>query len=300
MTVSILVVDDDNRCAKRSLVRLLLFFAIAMASWLAAQKVQAGGLIEFPNLEQGSPAQLPAYLARPDQGLPAYLGGRAASAPYPAVVVLHGCSGFSSYNTNFADQIASWGYVVLAIDSLSPRGIASRCSRPGAGPLLEQAPDAYAALCYLSRLDFVDPERAAVLGGSMGGFSALRVVGHELVTQHSERQFRAAIAYYPLCRAPQTVKAPTLILIGELDDTTPAQDCQAMVENSRPEGAPISLTVYPGTYHAFDVAQLDPGIQTLGHRYEYNRSAATDAETKVRAFLVENLAKPDSARPATR
>jgi len=29
-------------------------------------------------------------------------------------------------------------------------------------------------------------------------------------------------------------------------------------------------------------------------------SAATDAETKVRAFLVENLAKPDSARPATR
>jgi len=131
VTVSILVVDDDNRCAKRSLVRLLLFFAIAMASWLAAQKVQAGGLIEFPNLEQGSPAQLPAYLARPDQGLPAYLGGRAASAPYPAVVVLHGCSGFSSYNTNFADQIASWGYVVLAIDSLSPRGIASRCSRPG-------------------------------------------------------------------------------------------------------------------------------------------------------------------------
>ena len=188
MTVRILVVDDDNRCAKRSLVRLLLFFAIAMASWLAAQKVQAGGLIEFPNLEQGSPAQLPAYLARPDQGLPAYLGGRAASAPYPAVVVLHGCSGFSSYNTNFADQIASWGYVVLAIDSLSPRGIASRCSRPGAGPLLEQA------LRYLSRLDFVDPERVAVLGGSMGGFSALRVVRHELVTQHSERQFRAAIA----------------------------------------------------------------------------------------------------------
>jgi dienelactone hydrolase len=281
-------------------VRWLLFFAIAMASWLAAEEVQAGGLIEFPNLEQESPAQLLGYLARPDQGLPAYLGGRAAAAPYPAVVVLHGCSGFSGYNTNFADQIASWGYVVLAIDSLNPRGIVSRCSRPGAGPLLEQALDAYAALRYLSRLDFVDPERVAVLGGSMGGFSALRVVGHELVTQHSEHQFRAAIAYYPLCRTPQMVKAPTLIVIGELDDTTPAEDCQAMVENSRPHGAPISLTVYPGAHHAFDVAQLDPGIQTLGHRYEYNRSAAKDAETKVRAFLVEHLAAPDSAKPTTR
>jgi dienelactone hydrolase len=96
------------------------------------------------------------------------------------------------------------------------------------------------------------------------------------------------------------VKAPTLIVIGELDDTTPAEDCQAMVENSRPQGTPISLTVYPGAHHAFDVAQLDPGIQTLGHRYEYNRSAAKDAETKVRAFLVEHLAAPDSAKPTTR
>lgn len=282
-------------------VRRLLYFAIAMASWLVAEKLQAGGLIEFPNLEQESPAQLLGYLARPDQGLPAYLGGRAnGAAPYPAVVVLHGCSGFSSYNTNFADQIASWGYVVLAVDSLNPRGIASRCSRPGPGPLLEQAFDAYAALRYLSRLDFVDPERVAVLGGSMGGFSALQVVGRDFAMQHSEHQFRAAIAYYPVCRVPQIVTAPTLILIGELDDTTPPQNCQAMVDNSRRAGAAINMTVYPGAYHAFDVAQLDPGIQTLGHRYEYNRSAAKDGETKVRAFLAENLAKPESAKPTTR
>jgi dienelactone hydrolase len=282
-------------------VRRLLFFTIAIACWLVAEKVQAGGLIEFPNLEQGSPSQLFGYLARADQGLPAYLGGRATGAgPYPAVVVLHGCSGFSSYNTNLADQIASWGYVVLAIDSLSPRGIASRCGRPGAGPLLEQAQDAYAALLYLSRLDFVDPERVAVLGGSMGGFSALQVVGHEFVTQHSERQFRAAIAYYPLCRAPQVMNAPILILIGELDDTTPAENCRAMVANSPQGGAPISITVYPGAHHAFDVAQLDPGIQTLGRHYEYNPSAAKDAETKVRAFLVEHLPKPDEAKPTTR
>jgi dienelactone hydrolase len=279
----------------------LLVFVNAIASWLSAEKVQAGGLIEFPNLEQGRPAQLLGYLARPDQGLPAYLGGGAIGAgPYPAVVVLHGCSGFSSYNTNFADQIASWGYVVLAIDSFSPRGIASRCSRPGPGPLLEQALDAYAALRYLSRLDFVDPTRVAVLGGSMGGFSVLQVVDQDFATQHADGRFRAGIAYYPICRLPPVVTVPTLILIGELDDTTPAANCEAMVENSRPGGAPISLTVYPGAYHAFDVAQLDPGIRTLGHRYEYNRSAATDAETKVRAFLVEHLARPDTAKPSTR
>jgi len=34
--------------------------------------------------------------------------------------------------------------------------------------------------------------------------------------------------------------------------------------------------------------------------YEYNQSAAKDAETRVRAFLAEHLAKPTSAKPTTR
>ena len=118
--------------------------------------------------------------------------------------------------------------------------------------------------------------------------------------QHSDRRFRAAIAYYPICGIPPVIAAPTLILIGEVDDTTPAENCQAMVENLRPGGAPISLTVYPGAYHAFNVARLEPGIRTLGHRYEYNRSAAKDAETKVRAFLAEHLTKATPAKPTTR
>src|SRR5713226_3182955 len=65
-----------------------------------------------------------------------------------------------------ADRLSSWGYVTLAIDSLGPRvsGIANRCGKG----LPEQAFDAYAALHYLSQLDFVDPARVAVFGQSMG------------------------------------------------------------------------------------------------------------------------------------
>ncbi|HEV2335040.1 MAG TPA: dienelactone hydrolase family protein [Stellaceae bacterium] len=274
--------------------RLLSLFLIAIAFWVGAQTAQAGGVIEFPNQEQSQPAQLLGYLARPDLGLPAYLGGDATGAgPYPAVVVLHGCSGFSSHDAVIADQIASWGYVVLAVDSLTPRSIDSRC---GGRNLADQALDAYAALHYLSRLAFVDPKRVAVLGGSMGGSSVLQVVDHDFAAQHSDRGFRAAIAYYPLCGAPSVMAAPTLILIGELDDTTRAALCQAMVENLPNGGAPVSLTVYPGAYHAFNVARLDPGIRTLGHRYEYNRSAAKDSETKVRAFLARYLAMPTSGK----
>jgi hypothetical protein len=46
---------------------------------------QAGSLIEFANVsDQATPARLLCYLARPD-----------GVAPFPAIVVLHGCMGFS-------------------------------------------------------------------------------------------------------------------------------------------------------------------------------------------------------------
>jgi dienelactone hydrolase len=74
-------------------------------------------------------------------------------------------------------------------------------------------------LRYLSQLDFVDPTGVAVLGESMGGWSVLHVVDRDLAARHSGQQFRAAIAYYPLCDIPSpTMAAPTLILIGEADD----------------------------------------------------------------------------------
>ncbi|MGA8756461.1 MAG: dienelactone hydrolase family protein [Stellaceae bacterium] len=50
-------------------------------------------------------------------------------------------------------------------------------------------------------------------------------------------------------------RAPSADL--EADETTWAENCQAMVEHSRTEGAQISLTVYPGAYHAFNVARFD-------------------------------------------
>jgi hypothetical protein len=81
-----------------------------------------------------------------DTGLSLILGsGSADSARHPAVVVLHGCSGFSSHSATIADRLGSWGYVALTVGSFGPRGIASACGRG----LAAQAFDAYAALHYL-------------------------------------------------------------------------------------------------------------------------------------------------------
>ena len=228
------------------------------------------------------------YLTRPDAGLSALLGSHSNRAgPYPAVVVLHGCAGISSHSAKIADQLGAWGYVALTVDSLGPRGIAGHC---GGGLFLDQAFDAYAALRYLSQLDFVDPARVAVLGQSMGGWSALYDVDHDFAAQYFNERFRAAIAYYPGCGIPAAMMtAATLVLIGEADDWTPAERCREMVAHARPDGATIALSVYPGAYHAFDVAELKPGVRFLGHWLEYNEPAARDAEQKLRAFLAANL-----------
>jgi dienelactone hydrolase len=73
-----------------------------------------------------------------------------------------------------------------------------------------------------------------------------------------------------------------------------------MVAHSRPDGAKIDLTVYPGAYHAFDVVELKPGIRSLGRWLEYNQGAAEDAEEKTRTFLAANLGGASGDEPQKR
>jgi dienelactone hydrolase len=89
---------------------------------------------------------------------------------------------------------------------------------------------------------------------------------------------------------------PTLILIGERDDWTPAQECRNMangrddwgISRAKIEGAPIRLIVYPDAHHAFDVPRPAPG-ELFGHHLEFNKPAAEQAAAALREFLHEML-----------
>ena len=278
----------------------VFLLAVGLASLLRCGTASAGTLVEFPNLAGHTPANLSGYLARPDSGLSAELGGPSnGGAPYPAVVVLHGCNGTFGQTAVIADRLSSWGYVTLAVDSLGLRvsGIENRCGRG----LPEQAFDAFAALRYLSELDFLDWARVAVLGQSEGGYQALHLMDHDSpAAQFFSERFRAAIAYYPYCDIPAAkMTGPTLILIGDADETNPVEQCRAMVAHARPDSAPITLIVYPGVHHNFDVALLTPGVRYRGFWLEYNEPAAKDAEEKTRAFHDAHLAET-SSEPTTK
>ena len=56
-------------------------------------------------------------------------------------------------------------------------------------------------------------------------------VEHGSIEQASPNKFRAAVAFYPPCRGFKgDMTVPTLILIGERDDVTPAEECRKMVD----------------------------------------------------------------------
>jgi hypothetical protein len=58
-----------------------------------------------------------AYLARPN-----------SEEPRPAIVLLHTCAGMSEFEEMWSDRLVTWGYVVLTVDSFTPRGVEYVCT----------------------------------------------------------------------------------------------------------------------------------------------------------------------------
>jgi dienelactone hydrolase len=231
--------------------------------------------------------------AQPLQGL---LRRPDGAGPFPAIVLLHSCNGnWRKLDERWGRQVAPWGYVTLTVDSFGPRGIDNTC---GNGTPTDMAFDAYRALDFLVRDPSVDSGRVAVLGFSQGGWLALSSVEQGVVEHSSPNKFRAAAAFYPNCRTIRgNLTVPALIMIGELDDWTPADGCRLLAEGSddygvsrqRGEGAPIKLIVYPGAYHSFDSPALKTPRQMLGRRLEYNQAAADQSAVALREFLDATL-----------
>jgi dienelactone hydrolase len=238
----------------------------------------------------GAVEQIPIVIARPD-----------GPGPFPAVVILHDCSGLGPGSSGapgrWSRELVARGYVVLMPDSFTTRGHpggvctdASR-SRGEVGPARRRI-DAYAALAHARSLPFVDGRRVGVMGGSHGGSTTLAVMaapesGGESPAQDRRGGFAAAVALYPGCRAAlgswrsdgsgtYRAVAPLLILIGEKDDWTPAAPCVELARSSRATQHPVDIVVYPGAHHSFD---SDRPVRYVATRVNMNAPAGRGATT---------------------
>jgi dienelactone hydrolase len=252
---------------------------------LESARYQVGPLQRRLALERGEPLIQP-----PPSIIDAFLTKPGGAGPFPAIIHLHGCGGLPDdvkrgANSFWSEHLAAWGYAVLVVDSFTTRGISNTCLSQFA----PRVPDAYGAMAWLARQPFVDASRIAVIGFSAGGNAVLSMAqtrDFELFEGEGEHAFKAAVSFYPFCMPGNVMKVPMLVLIGELDDWTPAARCRG-IEARRSEGSPVKLVVYPGAYHSFDSPR--PGRRYFGHWLEYNATATEQAKEEVRAFLARHL-----------
>jgi dienelactone hydrolase len=228
---------------------------------------------------------------KPPDTVEAYLTKPEGNGPFPAIVYLHGCGGLSkSTRDDIAPLMTGWGYVTLAVDSFATRGLKDSCyNLPSA-----REGDALAALRHLSAQGFVDPQRIAAMGSSQGASVALQMVSTRpnFFAVPDDLKFKAVVAYYPLCSdATEQLTRPTLILIGERDDWTPAADCERWMARRADKGAPVRLVVYPGAYHGFDDPDVGDGLRVFGHWIKYDADAAQRSIAEMRDFLAAQFVK---------
>jgi dienelactone hydrolase len=218
------------------------------------------------------------------------------AGPSPAVVLLHGCGGgWRQLDARWGPRLSSWGYVTLTVDRFESRGIESACTS-GAPPATVH--DAYRALNFLVRHPAVDPDRVAVIGFSQGAWLALLSVEHGGIERNATEKFRAAVGFYPPCLGfKDDMTVPTLIMVGELDDWTPAKECRNLAEGrddwgisrEKGKGVPIELIVHPDAYHDFDIPAFATPQKLLGHHLEFNQEALDRSIDALRKFLYATI-----------
>jgi dienelactone hydrolase len=221
-----------------------------------------------------------------------YLKQPKSHKKHPAIVLMHACAGITEHEQVWEKTLVDWGFAVLTVDSLTPRGRDNIChgERGLVGKNL-RALDAHGAARYLAELPTIDAKRIGVLGLQHGGMAALYASRKSTIAGVGGRSFAAAVAYYPLCDAPEPVEVPTLILHGELDMWTPLSLCREYVENL-PEPGLTRLEVFPGAYHFFD----HPDIDTVEHGQLFRSDPVAAAKSRrlVRSFLDKQLREYDA------
>jgi dienelactone hydrolase len=218
---------------------------------------------------------IPAYVVKPD-----------GPGPFPAVVILHGCEGFNGLAAVAADRLAKLGYVVVALDTLTPNGIPP-CTHQDATNAT--ADDARAALAWLATRPDVIADRLGIMGFSMGAGAALNIVDPAGRPASLPPGLRAVVAYYPGCVGHDgNVAVPVAIFIGALDQIASAAACATFAAAGGAK--PVLLNTYPGATHAFVIP--GPDREFAGTPVRYDEIATADSAIKTARFFAQYLKAP--------
>ncbi len=253
--------------------------------------------VQFVNNSYSPPLPLTGKLFLPPKAL--------GNGPFPAIVLMHGCSGLyytdsngnrqlSSLFQEWGNRLATQGYVAIFPDSFTPRkNTKGVCDQPpektGISEVKDRPTDAYAAYNYLRSRSEVKPNNIGLLGWSNGGSATIAAMS----TTNKPAKingFRTAIAFYPGCGLrndfggilTSTWKpyTPFVIYHGSIDPLYKDGYCEKRVQNAKNLGATIDLVVYQNAKHSFDMAKPGDSKWTQAD-LEAKKRADNDAMTRL-------------------
>ena len=210
-----------------------------------------------------SPVEISGFLALP-----------VGQKKFPAVVIVPGSGGYQQWmQDGFAKRLNEAGIATLIVDSFSARGVSQTGTNQATVPMAASVIDGFAALSALSKRPEIDISKVGVTGFSRGGVVAMFTQDQRLVQamEQPALEFAAHLPFYPGCATtfdkPIPTSAPSLFLMGEKDDYTPAAQCIVYLERLKAGGAKVDSKIYPGAYHGWisDAKQVDylPRVQVF-------------------------------------
>jgi dienelactone hydrolase len=154
-----------------------------------------------------------------------------------------------------ARLLVAQGYSVLLPDSFSARGESSICEQKMKDRKVrtsDRRDDVSGALDWLAQQHWSNAQKVALLGWSHGASTALASINAlDPMVSARELQPSLTIAFYPGCsgllRSGFKPLTPLLMLLGELDDWTPAGPCVELAKRVH-----ARVEVYPNSHHDFD------------------------------------------------
>ncbi len=224
--------------------------------------------------------QIPNILWKPHQA--------SAASKAPALVWVHGGPGGQTTrgHSAFIQYLANHGYVVLGINNRGSSGygktfFAADDGKHGREPLW----DTVSAKQYLQSLDYVDPDRIGIIGGSYGGYMTVAALAFkpeefkvgvdlfgvtnwvrtlesipawweaqrsalykEIGDPTTQREFLVATS--PLFHADK-IRRPLMVLQGANDPRVLQSESDDIVAAVRKNGVPVEYVVFPDEGHGF-------------------------------------------------
>ncbi len=225
---------------------------------------------------------LPVPRGVPGPVVKAILSKPDGDGPFPAVVMFPTSGGWKDTPQHWRERLNAWGYVTVEVFSYGSRDAAAAMIKP-----VNMVLDGVGALDHLRTLAYVDADRVAVMGWSLGAETALWAVDAAAWGGKYDARFAAAVALYPWCGVTGAFFAPVLVISAERDDGARPLFGTDLIERKPAGSAPMTMEVMPGAYHWFDLPH-EPNY-TFGVTYQHSAEATAAAVKIIRSFLEKRL-----------